>query len=402
MRSPPLILIADDEPVNRDIFQTRLEANDYQVVIAKDGEEALEVARARRPDLVLLDVMMPKLSGVEVCRKLKADSSLPYIPIIMITAKAETEDVVAGLEAGAEEYLTKPVDHAALVARVRSMLRVKALHDTVQEQSSQLDAQRAQLAEWNRSLEQRVQEQLTELERVGRMKRFFSPQLVEALTSAGGEQLLESHRREITVVFCDLRGFTAFSESVAPEELMDVLRNYHTEMGSLIFSYEGTLERFTGDGMMVFFNDPQPFPDHGYRAVQMAVDMRERMVELTARWEKRGHSLGFGVGIAMGYATLGMIGFEGRIDYGAIGPVTNLAARLCDQAKSGQILISQRVRAEVEDRVRVESSGELKLKGFGRAVPTFNVIELVEDRSARLKQAGAAAGSDPAGSAEND
>lgn len=402
MRSPPLILIADDEPVNRDIFQTRLEANDYQVVIAKDGEEALEVARARRPDLVLLDVMMPKLSGVEVCRKLKADSSLPYIPIIMITAKAETEDVVAGLEAGAEEYLTKPVDHAALVARVRSMLRVKALHDTVQEQSSQLDAQRAQLAEWNRSLEQRVQEQLTELERVGRMKRFFSPQLVEALTSAGGEQLLESHRREITVVFCDLRGFTAFSESVAPEELMDVLRNYHTEMGSLIFSYEGTLERFTGDGMMVFFNDPQPFPDHGYRAVQMAVDMRERMVELTARWEKRGHSLGFGVGIAMGYATLGMIGFEGRIDYGAIGPVTNLAARLCDQAKSGQILISQRVHAEVEDRVRVESSDELKLKGFGRAVPTFNVLELVEDRAARLKQAGAVAGIDPAGSAEND
>lgn len=400
MRTPPLILIADDEPVNRDIFQTRLEANDYQIIIAKDGEEALEVARARQPDLVLLDVMMPKMSGVEVCRTLKADSSLPYMPIIMITAKAETEDVVAGLEAGAEEYLTKPVDHAALVARVRSMLRIKALHDTVQEQASQLDGQRAQLAEWNRSLEQRVQEQLAELERVGRMKRFFSPQLVEALTSAGGEQLLESHRREITVVFCDLRGFTAFSESVAPEELMDVLRNYHTVMGNLIFSYEGTLERFTGDGMMVFFNDPQPFPDHGYRAVQMAVAMRERMEELTAQWEKRGHSLGFGVGIAMGYATLGMIGFEGRIDYGAIGPVTNLAARLCDQAKNGQILISQRVQAEVEDRVRVESSGEVELKGFGRSVPTFNVIELTDDGSAL--QAGVAAGSDPAGSAGNN
>src|SRR5438128_1525655 len=202
MREPPRILIVDDQPVNVDILQTRLAVHGYEFLTAYDGEEALALARIEQPDVILLDIMMPKMDGIEVCRHLKADASLPFMPIIMVTAKADSADVVAGLESGADEYLTKPIDQAALVARVKSMLRIKALHDTVQEQA-------AQLAAWNQTLEQRVREQMGELERMGRLKRFFSPQVAELVVSSGGERLLHSHRREITVVCCDWRGFTA-------------------------------------------------------------------------------------------------------------------------------------------------------------------------------------------------
>jgi adenylate cyclase len=376
MRQPPRILIVDDQPVNVDILQTRLAVHGYEILTAYDGEEALAKARAELPDLILLDIMMPKMDGIEACQHLKADTSLPFMPIIMVTAKADTKDVVAGLEAGADEYLTKPVDQAALVARVKSMLRIKALHDTVQEQAMQLEAQAQQLAEWNQTLEQRVAEQLGELERMGRLKRFFSPQLSELVVSAGGEKLLQSHRREVTVVFCDLRGFTAFSEAAEPEEVMDVLREYHTILGHLIFRFEGTLERFAGDGLMVFFNDPLPCDDHAERAVRMAVAMRHEMNDLTPQWHKRGHQLAFGMGIAQGYATLGMIGFEGRVDYAAVGPATNLASRLCDAAQGGNILISQRVFAAVEELVEAESVGELSLKGLRHPVPAYNVVRL--------------------------
>jgi adenylate cyclase len=376
MRAPPRILIADDQPMNVDILQTRLTVHGYEILTATDGEEALAVARAQLPDLILLDIMMPKMDGIEVCRLLKGQAALPFMPIIMVTAKADTKDIVAGLEAGADEYLTKPVDQAALVARVKSMLRIKALHDTVQEQATRLEVQSAQLAEWNRTLERRVAEQLSELERIGRLKRFFSPQLAELIVSAGEEKLLESHRREVTVVFCDLRGFTAFAETTEPEEVMGVLREYHTALGELIFRYEGTLERFAGDGLMVFFNDPVPCADPAARAVRMAVVMRQRVAELTDIWRKRGHGLEFGIGIAQGYATLGKIGFEGRFDYAAIGTVTNLAARLCGEAEGGQILISQRVYAAVEDFAVAEPVGELSLKGFVKQVPAFNVVAL--------------------------
>jgi len=294
------------------------------------------------------------------------------MPIIMVTAKADTKDVVVGLDAGADEYLTKPVDQMSLVARVKSMLRIKALHDTVQEQAQQL-------AVWNQTLEQRVQEQLGELERVGRLKRFFSPQLSELVVSAGGEKLLQSHRREVTVVFCDLRGYTAFSESVEPEDVMAVLRDYHTTLGTLIFRFEGTLERFTGDGLMVFFNDPLPCDDHPARAVRMAVAMRREMRKLIDTWRRRSYQLDFGVGIAQGYATLGMIGFEGRVDYAAVGPATNLASRLCDTARDGQILISPRVYAEVEALIEAEFLGEFSLKGLRHPVPAYNVVRLQED-----------------------
>jgi adenylate cyclase len=376
MRSPPRILIADDNEANLDILRTRLANQGYEIVTAMDGEEALEGARKYQPDLILLDVMMPKRDGFEVCRLLKGDPTLPFMPIILVTAKGESRDIVIGLESGGDEYITKPVDHAALMARVASILRIKALHDTVQEQSVRLQSQTEELAEWNRTLEQRVAEQLAELERVNRLKRFLSPQLAELVISTGDDRLLESHRRDVAVVFCDLRGFTALAETAEPEEVMDVLREYHAALGEIIHRFEGTLERFLGDGLMVLFNDPIPCPDPAARAVRMAIAMRECVSELTKRWRRHGHDLGFGVGIAQGYATIGKIGFEGRFDYAAIGAVANLASRLCSEAKSSQILVSQRVVIAIESIAEVENLGELMLKGITQAVPVHDVRRL--------------------------
>src|SRR5437870_5268109 len=261
MREPPLILVVDDVPDNVDILQMRLESQGYEVVTAGDGVEALEKSREVLPDLVLLDVMMPKMDGIETVKRLKADTSLPFIPVILVTAKSDTKDVVGGLESGGDDYLTKPVDHAALSARVRSMLRIKGSHDTVQDQARRIEEQAAELAIWNRRIEERVAAQLGELERVGRLKRFLAPQLAEMIVSTGDEGILESHRRDIVVVFCDLRGFTAFSETAEPEEVMAVLSEYHAARGPLVSRFEGTLDHFSSDGLMVFFNDPLPCPD---------------------------------------------------------------------------------------------------------------------------------------------
>ena len=376
MRTPPRILIVDDNPENLDILQTRLARHGYEILTARDGEEALATARETRPDLILLDIMMPKLDGIEVCRRLKADRSLPFMPIVMVTAKADSKDIVAGLEAGGDEYLTKPVDQAALVARVKSMLRIKELHDTGQEQAARLEAQAAELSEWNRTLEQRVQQQVAQLERLGRLKRFFSPQLADLIVGGDVDDPLKTHRREVTVVFLDLRGFTAFAEIAEPEEVMGVLREFHAEVGKLILEHEGTLERFTGDGMMIFFNDPVPVPNPAERAIRMALAMRDRVGELTVRWRKLGYDLDCGTGLAQGYATIGAIGFEGRWDYGAIGTVTNLAARLCGEAKPGQILIPRRFLGTVEDLVEAEAVGELSLKGFHRPIIAYNILRL--------------------------
>jgi class 3 adenylate cyclase/CheY-like chemotaxis protein len=371
MNKPPRILIVDDNETNRDILMTRLEAHGYELAQAADGEEALAAAKSLLPDLILLDVMMPKLDGIEVCRRLKGDPAMPFTPIILVTAKSDTKDIVAGLNAGADEYLTKPIDQAALVARVSSVLRIKELHDQVQ-------AQAAQLADWNRSLEQRVAEQLAEIERVGRLRRYLAPQIAELVLASGDDHVLETRRREITVAFCDLRGFTAFAETAEPEEVTTVLREYHGCVGPLIHKFEGTLERFAGDGVMIVFNAPLPCPDPSPRAVRMAIEMRTGVAELGVRWRKYGHELGFGVGIAQGYATLGPIGFEGRFDYTAIGTVVNLAARLCGEARSGQILVDRKVHAAIEALAELEAAGELTLKGLHRPVPAFNVRALRE------------------------
>ena len=369
MRTPARILVVDDNPANVDILCARLTAHGYEMVTAADGEEALVAVRTQQPDLILLDVMMPKLDGFEVCRRLRADTSMPFIPIIMVTAKTDPKDIVAGLEAGGDEYLTKPVDQAALVARVKSMLRIKNLHDTVQGLAEER-------AEWNRTLEHRVKDQVGQLEQLGRLKRFFSPQLAELIVAGGADDPLKTHRREVTVVFLDLRGFTAFAETAEPEEVMGVLREYHAEMGKLILEHEGTLERFTGDGMMIFFNDPVPVPDPAERALRMALAMRESVQHLVKAWQKRGYDLALGVGIAQGYATIGAIGFEGRWDYGAIGTVTNLAARLCGESKGDQILVSSRVAGAIESLVELEEVGKLSLKGFLKPVSAFNALGL--------------------------
>jgi class 3 adenylate cyclase len=313
------------------------------------------------------------MDGLQVCRQLKTDKSLPFIPIILVTARADTKDIVAGLDAGGDEYVTKPIDQAALVARVRSTLRIKELHDTVHEQSKRLSAQADELARWNNTLQQRVSDQLAEIERMNRLKRFLSPQIAELVLSSGGEQLLDSHRRQITAVYCDLRGFTGFAEIAEPEEVINVLRQYHEVLGKLIYKYGATLEHFAGDGVMAWFNDPLPCPDPCERAVHMAIEMRANVAELAEKWRREGHELGFGVGIAHGYATLGRIGFEGRVDYAAVGTVVNLAARLCGHAQDGQILIDPKVKTAVGSSAATEPAGDLTLKGLHRPIAAFNV-----------------------------
>jgi adenylate cyclase len=372
VHNPPRILAVDDVPANLEIVRMRLEAHGYEVVTAADGYEAIARAKESEPDLVLLDVMMPKLDGISALKQLKEDAALRFVPVILLTAKSDTADVVAGLEAGADDYLTKPFDQAALIARVRSMLRIKSLHDLVQEQSLELQQQKEQLAAWNRSLEERVAAQVSEIERVNRLRRFLAPQVAELIASSETD-VLQSHRREVTVMFCDIRGFTGFTEIVEPEEVMTVLREYHEVAGNLIFRYEGTLEHFAGDGILIVFNDPVPYPDHAERGVRMALELRESMTGLIDVWRKRGHTLGFGVGIALGYATLGQVGFDRRFDYAAIGSVTNLASRLCDEAKPGQILISQRVLGKIEALIETNHIGDLNLKGFHRPMPAYEV-----------------------------
>ncbi len=369
MSPPAKILVVDDTPRNVKLLADLLSAKGYTVATADSGPAALKQIEAEPPDLVLLDVVMPGMTGYEACRKIRENPATGILPVVMLTALDPAEERINGLEAGADDFLTKPINQPELLARVRSLLRIKHLYDTVQ-------AQAGQLADWNQTLEQRVQEQVAQLERLGRLKRFFSPQLAELIVAGGAEDPLRSHRREVTVVFVDLRGFTAFAETAEPEEVMGVLREYHAEMGRLILAHEGTLERFTGDGMMVFFNDPVPVPNPGERAIRMALEMREHVRELAGAWRKRGYDLSVGLGLAQGYATIGAIGFEGRWDYGAIGTVTNLAARLCGEARAGQILIPPRLLAALEELLEIEPLGDLTLKGFLKPVPAFNVLGL--------------------------
>ena len=370
MPAQAALLVVDDNDDNRYTLTRHLSRSGYaNLTTAADGREALALLHQRPFDLVLLDIMMPGMNGYEVLEHLKNDPQLRHIPVIMISAVDEIESVIRCVELGADDYLSKPFNPTLLRARVGATLERKRLHDQVR-------AQAADLAMWNFTLEQRVADQVVEIERIGRLKRFLSPQVAELIVSAGDESVLESRRRNVTVVFCDLRGFTAFAEIAEPEEVMTVLRAYHAVLGPLVHKYEGTLERFFGDGLNVVFNDPLPCPDPSERAVRMAVEMRDAVAGLAAKWRELGHELGFGIGIAHGCAMLGQLGFEGRYDYSAIGSVVNLAARLCGEAGDGQILVDSQVQSTVESIADIESTGEVVLKGIRRPVVAFNIIAI--------------------------
>lgn len=363
--SPPKILVVDDTPANVKLLVDVLIAKGYAATAAVNGEDALTAIAHDPPDLVLLDIMMPGLSGYEVCRRLRANPETALLPVVLCTSLDPQQERLHGIEAGADDFVSKPINRPELLARVKSLLRIKSLQDEVRSQA-------AELARWNQTLEERVQEQVGQLERLSRLKGFFSPQLAEAIV-AGGEELLKTHRREICVVFIDLRGFTAFTERAEPEEVMELLHAYHAAMGQLVLAHGGTLERFAGDSVMVFFNDPVPVQHPAQQAVRMALAMQQAFPTLGEGWNKRGFELGLGCGIAQGYATLGLIGFDGRRDYAAIGNVTNLAARLCGEATSGQILIDRKTMVNVEGLVAATDVGPLTLKGFSHPIPAYTL-----------------------------
>jgi adenylate cyclase len=368
--NPPRILVVDDVPANVRLLEAVLTVHDYDVITANDGVAALEMIASAKPDLILLDVMMPGLDGYAVCRRLRECEATFVLPVIMVTSSS-SEEKTRAIEAGADDFIPKPFDHDELLTRVRSLLRIKRYHDTIK-------AQAAELAELNRTLEERVQEQVTELGRLRRLRRFLSPQLADAIVSSGDETIVESHRSEVAMLFADLRGWTSFVDTVEPEELMRVLHEFHDAIGRLVKRFDATVGFLEGDGVQLFFNDPVSIPDAPLRVVRLGCALRQEMTKLTPLWRKRGYDLDFGAGLALGYATCGEIGFEGRSDYAAIGAVTNLASRLADEALGGQILVAQRLYAEVEDAVDADPVGEFALKGFRQPVTAFNVVTVRE------------------------
>ncbi len=363
------ILVIDDVAQNVKLLEQLLSLSGYEVLTASSGVEGLAKLASGNPDLVLLDVVMPQMSGYEVCRAIRADPATVLLPVVMVTALDPGDERVKGIEAGADDFLSKPINQPELLARVRSLLRVRALHRKV-------EAQAAELAGWNARLEERVAEQMGQLERLARLKRFLSPKVADLIVAGQLDDPLATRRREVTIVFVDLRGFTAFSETAAPEDVLGVLREYHAEVGRLVGEHDGTIEHFAGDGVMLIFNDPAPLADPALAAVRMAVELRDSVARLAQGWEKMGYKLGCGQGIAQGFATIGTIGFPGRQDYGVVGAVNNLAARLCNEAVTGQVLISQRVMGRLEGRIVAEPVGELSLKGLKAPVPAFNVISV--------------------------
>lgn len=356
--APGRILVVDDSRVNRMTLVKVVETLGHSAVEAEDGRVAIDLLRSHPEppiDAVLLDLVMPELDGYETLRLIKEDEGLATTPVIVVSGVDELESVVRIIRLGALDHLTRPVQPALLGARLNAALADKRVRDVLVE---------------NARLVETVERQKDEL------TRFLSPQIAQLVTSPEGEQLLTGHRRRITVVMCDMRGFTSFSETAEPEEVLGVLRAYHATLGRIIVEHGGTLEHFAGDGVMIYFNDPVLQPDHEIMAVRMALAMRDAVADLATGWHKLGYELGFGVGIVAGYATLGRIGFEGRYDYGAVGNAVNLSARLCAEAKSGQVLLDQRTYAAVEESVDVESIGELSLKGLTRPVPAYNVVAM--------------------------
>ncbi len=358
---PATVLVVDDDPLNRTLLSLSLTAAGHTVVETEHGRAAVEALGAKAVDLVLTDIEMPVMNGYELLEHRRGDARLLAIPFIVVSSVDEMSSIIRCITLGAEDYLPKPFDPVLLHARVGACLDKKRMTDEIQR--------------WNRELATRVDEKVREVERLNVLKRFVTPQIAEAIAS-GGEAVLRSHRREITVLFCDLRGFTSFSETAEPEEVMAVLREFHLAVGPMIFEHEGTIAQFTGDGMLVFFNDPVPLDDPAWNAVRLAVAMRDQTGELSRGWRRRGHELTLGIGIAVGFATCGEIGFPGRTEYTAIGTVVNLAARVCAIADGEQILVTNRVHAAVEERVEATALGDVEFKGLSRPVPTYEVVSL--------------------------
>ena len=312
------ILVVDDQRTNAEMVSGLLRNLGYEVEVALSGDEALEMVRAKAPDLMITDILMPGVDGYEVCRRLRANPATALLPVILVTSAEPQTERVKGIEAGADDFLAKPVNWAELFGRVKRLLHVKALQDEIKE--------------LNARLEERVRDQVAQLERLSRMKRFFSRAVAEAIVAPGGEELLEPHRREITAVFLDLRGFTAFTDRADPDEVLELLRAYHATLGRTVDEFGGTLEHFAGDGVMIFFNDPIEIDNPAERAIRMALALQRAFNPIAEAWAKIGHEVGLGIGIAQGETTLGVIGFEQRWEYAAIGNVPNLAARLCGAA----------------------------------------------------------------------
>jgi adenylate cyclase len=373
----PSILVVDDTPANLTLM-TGLLQDDYQVRAATSGEKALKIAFSDNPpDLILLDIMMPEMDGHEVCRRLKADDKTREIPVIFLTAMSEVEDEEKGLNLGAVDYITKPVSPPIALVRIRSHLALYQSLRSLELTKETIRKQAEQLKLLNSGLEKRVEDQDGQLDRLNIMKEFFSPQISEAIVGQGMD-IFKTHRVNVTVVFLDLRGFTYFSDNTEPEEVMAVLGGYHEVMGEIINACQGTVGHFAGDGLMVYFNDPIPQEGHIEIAAQMCIKMMAEFKPLMQKWRKQGFDLDLGIGFANGYATLGTIGFDGRRDYACIGSVCNLAARLCAEAKGGQIFTNLKTYRQIDDLVNGQEVEDLNLKGFTKAVQTVEVLSLKE------------------------
>ncbi len=358
------LFVVDDSQFNIDLIDATL-SDTYLILASLDGESALVAIEEQQPDLILLDILMPGMDGYEVCKQLKSNIKTRDIPVIFLTARSDVNDETRGFDLGAVDYISKPLSIPILLARVKNHL---SLHAAV-----------CQLEEMNRTLARHVSDGIARIARLDQLRRFFSPAVVELLLTDKADYFLKARRKEIVVVFLDLRGYTAFTEIHGADAVMCALNEFHVAMGTIIMAYDGTVERFTGDGMMIFFNDPIEIHNPAERAVNMAIDMQKRMNVIDDAWKLRGHDMKMGIGITQGLATLGAIGFEGRRDYAAIGSVVNLAARLCGQATGGEILCDEVVMKHINGRISACEIPELILKGYAQPVKAFKITDRITE-----------------------